>query len=174
MRNWVIGMGVAAMAAGAVAQPTPAPAPAPAVQSQWRYFEQQGQPLQAGVVNAQGAQLILKCNAPGKKSVYVVMVNPERLVPPARDPFILPTEVRFDEQAPMEDRWRLTDNFAMAMNARGQLALDRFMDGLPTASKVRLRMYVERGRNIEVSFDVAGAQEAITRVYESCKDDLPN
>ena len=56
---------------------------------------------------------------------------------------------------------------------RGQNALDRFMTGLPSASKLRVRMYVERGRTIEVNFDVAGAQEAINRVYESCQDDAP-
>ena len=165
MYKWIIGIGVAAMAAGASGQSTA---------SKWAYFEPEGQPIQAGVVNAQGAQLILKCDKPGKKSVYVVMVNPEPLVPPARDPYILPTEVRFDESAPQEDRWRFVGNSAMAMNARGQLALDRLMDGLPSASRLRLRMYVERGRTIEVSFDVAGAQEAIARVYESCKDDLPS
>ena len=165
MRKWIIGIGIAAIAAGASAQNAA---------SKWAYFEPEGQPIQAGVVNAQGAQLILKCDKPGKKSVYVVMVNPEPLVPPARDPYILPTEVRFDESAPQEDRWRFIGNSAMAMNARGQLALERFMDGLPSASKLRLRMYVERGRTIEVSFDVAGAQEAISRVYESCKDDLPS
>lgn len=164
MRNLIIGVGLAAVAAGASAQGTP---------SVWRYFEPEGQPIQAGVVNAQGAQLILKCDKPGKNSVYAVMVHPAPLVPTARDPFILPTEVRFDENAPQEDQWRFIGNSAMAMNARGRMALERFMAGLPTASKVRLRMYVERGRNIEVSFDVAGAQEAINRVYESCKDDVP-
>lgn len=165
MRKWIIGIGVAAIAAGASAQ---------SGASKWAYFEPDGAPMQAGVVNAQGAQLILKCDKPGKKSVYVVMVNPEPLVPPARDAYILPTEVRFDESAPQEDRWRFIGNSAMAMNARGQLALDRLMDGLPTASTLRLRMYVERGRTIEVSFDVAGAQDAIARVYESCKDDVPS
>ena len=165
MRKWILGVAVAAIAAGVSAQGTA---------SKWAYFEQDGQPLMAGVVNADGAQLIMKCDKPGKKSVYVVMVNPEPLVPAARDPFILPTEVRFDENSPQEDRWRFIGNSAMAMNARGQLALDRLMDGLPSASKLRLRMYVERGRTIEVSFDVAGAQEAINRVYESCKDDLPS
>ena len=163
MRYWMIGVALAAVAGTAYAQ-----------ESKWAYFEPDGQPIQAGVVNAQGAQLILKCDKPGKKSVYVVMVNPQPLVPPARDPFILPTEVRFDDGAAQEDRWRFIGNSAMAMNARGQLALDRLMDGLGTASKLRLRMYVERGRTIEVSFDVAGAQEAIKRVYESCKDDLPS
>ena len=165
MRYGIIGFGLAAIAATASAQDAG---------SKWAYFEQEGQPMQAGVQNAQGAQLILKCDKPGKKSVYVVMVNPEPLVPPARDPYILPTEVRFDESAPQEDRWRFIGNSAMAMNARGQLALDRFMDGLPTASKLRLRMYVERGRTIEVNFDIAGAQDAISRVYESCKDDVPS
>ena len=165
MRKWIIGIGAAAIAAGASAQDAA---------SKWAYFEPEGQPMQAGVVNAQGAQLILKCDKPGKKSVYVVMVNPEPLVPASRDPFILPTEVRFDDNAPNEDRWRFIGNSAMAMNARGQLALDRLMDGLPTASRLRLRMYLERGRTIEVSFDVAGAQDAINRVYESCKDDVPS
>ena len=165
MRKWIIGIGAAALAAGASAQDAA---------SKWAYFEPEGQPMQAGVVNAQGAQLILKCDKPGNKSVYVVMVNPEPLVPASRDPFILPTEVRFDDNAPNEDRWRFIGNSAMAMNARGQLALDRLMDGLPTASRLRLRMYLERGRTIEVSFDVAGAQDAINRVYESCKDDVPS
>ena len=165
MRKWIIGIGAAAIAAGAPAQDAA---------SKWAYFEPEGQPMQAGVVNAEGAQLILKCDKPGKKSVYVVMVNPEPLVPASRDPFILPTEVRFDDNAPNEDRWRFIGNSAMAMNARGQLALDRLMDGLPTASRLRLRMYLERGRTIEVSFDVAGAQDAINRVYESCKDDVPS
>ncbi len=165
MHYAIIGLGLAAIAATASAQNAG---------SKWAYFEQEGQPMQAGVQNAQGAQLILKCDKPGKRSVYVVMVNPEPLVPPARDAYILPTEVRFDESAPQEDRWRFIGNSAMAMNARGQLALDRFMDGLPTASKLRLRMYVERGRTIEVSFDVAGAQDAINRVYESCRDDVPS
>ena len=165
MRKWIIGIGAAAIAAGASAQDAA---------SKWAYFEPEGQPMQAGVVNAEGAQLILKCDKPGKKSVYVVMVNPAPLVPASRDPFILPTEVRFDDNAPNEDRWRFIGNSAMAMNARGQLALDRLMDGLPTASKLRLRMYLERGRTIEVSFDVAGAQDAINRVYESCKDDVPS
>jgi hypothetical protein len=164
MRYLLMGIGIAAVAAGASAQ-------APA--SQWRYFEPAGQPIQAGVVNAQGAQLIIKCEKPGKKSVYVAMANTEPLVPPARDPFLLPTEMRFDEDAPIDTRWRFMGNTAMAMNARGFMTLERLMQGLPTASKLRLRMYVERGREIEVSFDVTGAQEAIDRVYTSCQDDKP-
>ena len=164
MRNWMIAIGVAAMAAGASAQEAA---------SNWRYFEPEGAPIQAGVVNAEGAQLILKCDKPGKKSVYAVMVNPGPLVPPSSDPYILPTEVRFDENSPQEDRWRFYDQSAVAIDMRGQLALTRFMNGLPTASKVRLRMYVERGRTVEVSFDVAGAQDAIARVYASCEDEVP-
>jgi hypothetical protein len=164
LSKWVIGIGVAAVAASASAQDAA---------TKWAYFEPEGAPMQAGVQNAQGAQLILKCDKPGKKSVYAVVVTPERLVPPARDPFVLPTEVRFDENAPQEDRWRFYDNSAVAIDMRDQQALTRFMRGLPSASTLRLRMYVERGRTIEVSFEVAGAPDAISRVYESCQDDVP-
>ena len=163
MRYLLIGVALAAVSGAAAGQA-----------QNWAYFEQEGQPLQAGVVNAEGAQLILKCDKPGKKSVYAVVVTRENLVPPSTDPAVRPTEVRFDENAPTQDRWRFYDQSAVAINMRGQQALDRFMDGLPTASQLRLRMYVERGRIVEVSFDVAGAQEAINRVYESCKDDVPS
>ena len=164
MRYALIGLSVAALAGGAAAQDAA---------TNWRYFEPEGAPMQAGVVNAKGEQLILKCDKPGKKSVYAVVVTPDRQVPPSRDPFVLPTEVRFDEGAPMEDRWRFYDQSAVAINMRGQMALTRFMGGLPTASKLRLRMYVERGRTVEMSFDVAGAQDAINRVYASCQDEVP-
>lgn len=162
MRLCMIGLGLVASAAAAQDAVT-----------NWRYFEPEGAPMQAGVVNAKGEQLILKCDKPGKGSAYAVVVTPERLVPPARDPYVLPTEVRFDENAPLEDRWRFYDQSAVAINMRGQNALTRFMQGLPTASKLRLRMYVERGRTVEVNFEVAGAQDAIKRVWESCQDELP-
>src|SRR5690606_13592788 len=97
MRYLIMGLGAVAIAAGASAQNAG---------QNWAYFEPEGGPMQAGVVNAKGEQLILKCDKPGKKSVYAVVVTPERLVPPQRDPYVLPTEVRFDENAPMDDRWR--------------------------------------------------------------------
>lgn len=162
MRYAIIGIALAAVSVAAAGQ-----------SENWRYFEQEGQPLQAGVVAQDGAQLILKCDKPGKGSVYAVVVTPDRLVPPSRDPYVLPTEVRFDENAPLEDRWRFYDQSAVAIDMRGQNALTRFMGGLPSASKVRIRMYVERGRTVEVNFDVAGAPDAIARVYESCKDESP-
>ena len=54
--------------------------------SPWQYYEPEGGTMQAGVVNAQGAQLILKCDKPGKGQVYAVVVTPEKLVPPSRAP----------------------------------------------------------------------------------------
>ena len=164
MRYAIMGVSLAALAATASAQ-----GPAPV----WQYFEPEGAPIQAGVIAADGSQLILKCDKPGKRSVYAVMVSKERLVPPSSAPFVLDTEVRFDEAAPLEDRWRFYDNSAVAINQGRSTALTRFLRGLSTASKLRLRMNVERGRYVERSFDVGGAQDAITRVYASCQDELP-
>jgi hypothetical protein len=165
MRYGIIGLGLVAIAATASAQDAG---------SKWAYFESEGAPLQAGVIAGDGTQLILKCDKPGKGSVYAVVVSPDTLVPASQRPFSLPTEIRFDDRAPLEDRWRYTDKAAAAVDARGQLALSRFMDGLPSATKLRIRMYLERGRTVEVNFDVAGAQDAINRVYESCQDDVPS
>lgn len=165
MRYWITGLGLAAMAATVAAQDA-----APA----WQYFEPEGAPMQAGSVSPDGAQLILKCDKPGKRTVYAVVVTKDRLVPPSSAPFVLDTEVRFDEKAPLQDRWRFYDNSAVAVNIGSSRALTRFITGLTDASKLRVRMNVERGRYVEVNFNVAGAKDAIDRVYASCQDDVPS
>ena len=167
MRYWIIGVGAAAIAASAGAQDAA---------SKWSYFEQPGQPLQAGAVAANGAQLILKCDKPGKKSVYAVVVTPEGLVPRNSNGAyqMRPAEFRFDENAPVEDRWRFYDHSAVAIDQGSSNSMTRFMGGgLPTASRVRVRFNPERGRWVEADFQIAGAQEAIDRVYASCQDDKP-
>src|SRR5690606_41556146 len=58
MRYLIIGLGAVAIAAGASAQNAG---------SNWAYFEPEDGPMQAGVVNAKGEQLILKCDKPGNK-----------------------------------------------------------------------------------------------------------
>lgn len=164
MRYGLIGLGAAAIATASAAQdavPT------------WQYFEPEGAPMQAGVVAPDGSQLILKCDKPGKRTVYAVMVSHERLVPPSQSPFVLPTEIRFDENAPFEDQWRFYDNSAVAINQGRSTALTRFLRGLTTASTLRLRMNVERGHTVERSFTVTGAKDAIDRVYASCQDEVP-
>src|SRR6188768_1281897 len=74
-----------------------APAAAQDQASRWQYFEPSGGMLQAGVVNAKGAQLILKCDKAGKGQVYAVVVTPDKLVPPSNQPFVTRAlELRFD------------------------------------------------------------------------------
>lgn len=163
MRNWLIGFGVAAMAAGVSAQ-----------DSSWKYFEPESGPVQAGVVAADGSQLILKCDKPGKGAVYAVMVSTAQLVPPQRDGFTMrPIELRFDAEAPVDERWRFYEQSAVAIDKGSERTLTRFLADLTDATKVRLRLNPERGRWVEAEFDVAGAHEAIARVYESCKDQVP-
>jgi hypothetical protein len=166
MRNWVIGIGVAAMAVGAAAQDA---------SSKWGYFEQAGSPLQAGVQNARGAQLILKCDKPGKHQVYAVVVTGESLVPATdRSPFQMrPAEFRFDEGANEDDRWRFYEKSAVAIDQTTIKALTHFLTGLADAQKVRVRLNPDRGRWVEESFEVAGARDAINRVFTSCGDDNP-
>ncbi|MEO7570767.1 MAG: hypothetical protein ABIT16_13955, partial [Croceibacterium sp.] len=125
-----LGLGLAAIAAAAAAQDA-----APV----WQYFEPEGAPMQAGTISADGAQLILKCDKPGRRSVYSVVVTKARLVPPSSAPFTLDTEVRFDSAAPFSDRWRFYDFSAVAINQGRSTALTRFLRGLVDASTLRLR-----------------------------------
>jgi len=166
MRYWIMGVAIAAVAAGSMAQ-------APA--SKWGFFEQPGQPLQAGVVAANGAQFILKCDKPGKRSVYAVVVVPENLVPPSTNGAyqMRDAEFRFDERNPVADRWRFYDHSAVAIDQGSSKAMTRIMAELPSGNKLRVRLNPERARWVEANFEVAGAQDAITRVYGACQDDIP-
>jgi hypothetical protein len=163
MRYMIIAAAVAATPAAAQEQP-----------SAWQYFEPDGGTVQAGVVNAQGAQLILKCDKPGRGQVYAVVVTPEKLVPPSNQPFITRAlEMRFDTGATVEDRWRYYEQSVVAIDQKPTIALSRFLNGLANASRFHIRMNPERARYVEAEFEVGGARDAIGRVYASCQDQSP-
>ena len=165
MRYWFVAAVLAAVPAAAQTQ-------APA--SPWQYYEPAGGTMQAGVVNAQGAQLIIKCDKPGKGQVFAVVVTPEKLVPPSNNPFVTRAlELRFDTRAPIEDRWRYYENSVVAIDQKPTIALSRFLNELVSASKFHIRMNPERARYVEAQFNVTGAREAIARVYASCQDESP-
>jgi hypothetical protein len=150
------------------------PATAQEPTSAWQYYEPEGGTMQAGVVNAQGAQLILKCDKPGKGQVFAVVVSTEKLVPPSNQPFVNRSlELRFDSGAPIEDRWRYYEQSVVAIDQKPTIALTRFLNELADAAKFHVRMNPERARYVEAEFDVAGAREAIGRVYTSCQDQSP-
>jgi hypothetical protein len=163
MRYWMI-------AAALVA----APAAAQDQDSAWQYYEPEGGTLQAGVVNSRGAQLILKCDKPGKGEVFAVVVTPEKLVPPTNTRFVTRAlELRFDSDPPIEDRWRYYENSVVAIDQKPTIALTRFLRELADSTKVHIRMNPERARYVEAEFDVGGARDAIARVYTSCQDQSP-
>ncbi len=163
MRYWMIAVALAAAPAAAQNQASP-----------WQYFEPAGGTLQAGVVNAQGAQLILKCDKPGKGEVFAVVVTPEKQVPPTNNRFVTRAlELRFDADAPIEDRWRYYENSVVAIDQKPTIALTRFLNELADSSKVLVRTNPERARYVEAEFNVTGAREAIGRVYTSCQDTSP-
>jgi hypothetical protein len=92
MRYMVIALALAAVPAAAQNQASP-----------WQYFEPAGGTMQAGVVNAQGAQLIIKCDKPGKGQVFAVVVTPEKLVPPLQ-PAVRHPRARAALRHPRADR----------------------------------------------------------------------
>jgi hypothetical protein len=165
MRYSTIAVALAAATVPTVAQSQASP---------WQYYEPAGGTVQAGVVNAQGAQLILKCDKPGKGQVFAVVVTPEKQVPPSNQPFVTRAlELRFDAEAPIEDRWRYYENSVVAIDQKPTIALTRFINEIADSAKFRIRTNPERARYVEAEFDVTGARDAIGRVYASCQDTSP-
>jgi hypothetical protein len=166
MYKVIFGLAVAAVSVGALGQEQA---------SAWGYYEPQGGTLQAGVVGADGSQFILKCDKPGKRKVYAVVVATTSLARPLPDDRFesFPVTVRMDQNSPYEDNWRFNDKFAMAMDQGSTRALTRLLEQLDDASAMEVRFKPLNETQTVIRFNVAGAREAIQRVYASCRDDIP-
>lgn len=163
MRYWVLGAVAAVLSAGATA-----------ADSSWGYF-QDGTSFGAGVQASDGSQLILKCDKPGKHSVLAVVVAQRNLAPPlpASKFQSQPVEVRMDAAAPYKDDWRANANFAMAVDQGNVRSLTRLLEKLDPAGKMELVLRPISSTPTTIDFPVAGAHDAIAKVYDTCKDDSP-
>lgn len=158
--------------AGLVATAAAAQAPT------WQYYEPTPvgdfKPIQAIALSADGMQLILKCDEPGEQEVYAVVVTKLPLAAGQRGRFeTRPVTVRFDGGSTSKETWRFNQNFAMAMDDRTVRNASRFISGLAKASKVDIVLEPTGSKSVSVSFPVAGAKDAIDRVYTSCRDKNP-
>ncbi|MBO9517121.1 MAG: hypothetical protein J7493_03550 [Porphyrobacter sp.] len=164
MRYLVAGAAIVALASvGAQAQ-----------NSAWGFFEGGDGSVGAGVQSADGSQLILKCDKPGKGTVYAAIIAKEKLVPPNNTRFQMrPIELRFDTGATVEERYRFYEQMATAVNQTTEKTLPRLLAGLSNAQTLSVRMNPERARWVETSFNVTGAKDAITQIFQKCQDEIP-
>lgn len=159
MRRLIVGLVLAAVPAGALAQ--------------WGSFEA-GTSSGVGLQASDGSQLLLKCDKPGKGEVYVAIVTPKNLVPPASSYTMRPVKVRFDDGPVKEDRWRFYTQSAVAIDKGNERSLSRFLAELVNAKKVKVTMEPgNRTPSADATFDVDGVKEAIGQAYEGCKDESP-
>ena len=157
----VIAVALAACAGMAQAQNT----------STWAYFEPDDAPLQAGVVSPEGAQLILKCDEPGRRSVYAVIVSPTPLRGSTTRPEVRSIWLTFDAGNRREFRWNYYESSVVAMNSRRDRNLAPFLHNLVEAEALEVRFDPEDAQPFNVDFAVTGARDAIDRVFESCEDE---
>jgi hypothetical protein len=165
MRYLVFGVALAALAAVS----------ATAADSAWGFFNTPTGGNGAGVQATDGSQLLIKCDKPGKHSVFAVVVSPLNIAPPLApgryesDPVAL----RMDDAAPWDDNWRFNDKFAMAVDQGNTRSLTRFLEKLQGATTFDIRMKPVGKGEVHTNFAVAGAKDAIAKVYAGCKDDSP-
>jgi hypothetical protein len=164
MRYWAFGMALAALSAGATAQ-----------KSAWGYFGSPGGETVAGVQAANGSQLILKCEKPGARSVYAVVVAPTNLAAPLPENRFESRSVtlRMDTNAPWDDNWRFNDKFAMAVDKGNDRSLTRLLQKLDKASTLQVSLRPFKAAPVMIDFNVAGAHDAIAKVYQDCQDTNP-
>lgn len=141
--------------------------------SAWAYFESDDAPLQAGVVSPDGGQLILKCDEPGSRSVFAVIVAPQALRPSTDRPQVRSLWLRWDGGNREELRWRYYDTSVMALNTSRDRNLPPFLTDLADADQLEVRFDPADGQPFSINFTVSGARDAIGRVFESCEDDNP-
>lgn len=171
MKHSLVAVLAATVSTVAVAQDQPA-AQAPA--SAWQNFEQESGSSGAIVKAADGSQLVVKCDKPGRREVHAMILSGDkRLAVPNDRPISRPIRFQFDNDSPTTENWRFYEKRAEALGRTGDRALARFIADLRNASTLRLRLDTGIGPEVEMSFDVAGAREAVTRVYEACRDSAP-
>jgi hypothetical protein len=170
MRHSLAAVAVAALSTAALAQEQPA---AQAPQSAWQNFEQ-GEMKGAVLQAADGSQLVIKCDKPGRREVYAMIVSPEKkLAAPSSRPVSRPIRFMFDDKSPSTENWRFYEQYTTALGKTSDRALPRFIVDLRKASKLRMILNTGIGPDVEMEFDVTGAGDAVTHVYEACNDREP-
>ena len=164
MRYWTFGIALAALSAGATAQ-----------DSAWGFFGSAGQASGAGVQASDGSQLLIKCDKPGKHSVFGVVVATTNLAAPlpATKFESQPVTVRMDTGSPYDENWRFNDKFAMAVDQGNVRSLSTLLRKLANAKTMSIQLKPLNHSIYTTSFSVAGAKAAIDKVYSDCGDTNP-
>lgn len=151
------------------------PAVALAQETDWKFYEPDGAPMQAILIAAGGEQFIMKCDKPGKQKVYAVLVNNSEIAAPSSDDKYesRPVRVRMDDGSPWEDNWRYNGKFAMAVDKGTTRSMTRVVEKLVNANSMEVRLEPLRKAPVVLRFDSKGARQAVDLVYESCKDTPP-
>src|SRR4051812_4310843 len=143
--------------------------------SVWGFFDANGG-SGAGVAGPGGNQLMIKCDKPGKKEVYAIIVSSTKELGAASittNPISRPIQFRFDGKPPVSDNWRFYPKSAAATGKTADRALPRFISSVAGAAKMDLILDTGLGAPVPMSFDVTGAGPAIKTVYDKCKDEMP-
>ncbi len=164
MRYLMFGVALAALSAAATAQ-----------DSAWGFFNGDKGGMGAGVQAADGSQLLIKCDKPGKHSVFAVVVSPLNIAAPlpANKFESGPVTLRMDDAAPWDDNWRFNDKFAMAVDQGNTRSLERLLDKLQSANTFDVHLKPVAKGEVHTTFTVTGAKGAIDKVYAGCKDENP-
>lgn len=145
-----------------------------AAETPWQFFDGEGGMYGALVQSEDGSQVAIKCDKPGRKEVYAMILPATKKLAVANIRAITrPIRFQFDSRSPTTENWRIYETYASALGKTGDASLTRFITGLRNASAVKIRVDTGIGPDVDLAFDVSGARDAVTKVYTTCKDSPP-
>jgi hypothetical protein len=123
--------------------------------------------------NDTGDTIVLKCDAPGRRSVYVQLIARSYLGGGGGRSARRQLIYRFDSQAPVQEAWTYDGRWAAAGGSSLGGDIANFLSGLSRAEKVAFRALTYDLAFVDMVFAPAGAADAIGKVYSDCQDQSP-
>lgn len=120
-----------------------------------------------GVLHVGRAFLAVKCDAPGRNSVYVHFGSPQYLGGRGASSDSRDLTYRFDQDEPVTARWTYSDSSAGLFDDRRAAS---FVQRLATAERVAVRASTYRYETVTEVFEIvqSDVQEVIRAVYATC------
>lgn len=114
--------------------------------------------------------LTIKCDSPGKNSVYAAISSAKYLGGGGLSAELREVTFRFDGGTPTTDLWKYNENYAFVSDNRFDHRFSKFLQALKPTKKLVVRLTTYRGETVDHIFNVDGSADTVAKVFDGCRD----
>lgn len=163
--RYLIGLVIAA----AVVSPSAA-ADAPVMIGKWELMKvadpMTDETRAIGVLKGEGGALAIKCDKPGPDSIYIQVIFDDYMGGRGASSASRDFTYRFDATPPVTEGWRYDSSWAAQFDKKAAAA---FAQRVSQSSKLVVRGISYNSKFSDATFDLAGANDLVSKVIEGCK-----